>query len=669
LATIRAKGKAHGIVACRLVRAISLTRPRGVVGLTATFVGRDRELDLLSAIYATAVKEGRPRLTTVLGDAGMGKTRLVRELWGLLVKQSPEPLRRTGRCLSYGTGSAYWALGEVLKEHFALLDSDPASVVLERLAGREMLGLALGLDVIGDLHPLAARDRFQDAWAEFLTELTSRQPVALLLEDLHWGEAPLLDLIEFLLTSVHGPLLVVATARPELLERRRGWGARASGALLELEPLSAESSTRMIEALVGALPTDVRKLVVRRAEGNPFFVEELLEMLIDQGVLTRQEGGWTSGEIPSDFAIPDTIHAVLAARIDLLGPVEKRALQAAAVVGRIFWAGLVYELVPGNPDLRVLEDRDFIRRRSTTSMAGEREYAIKHALTREVAYASLTRAQRARMHAEFAEWLEQVSEGRDEFAALLAHHYAAAVRPEDADLAWAGQDQELKKIRGIAVAWLERAAQLAMSRCEIEDTLALLQLALSLEPDVEAQARLWRAVGTANAIKFDGDAFLAGMQRSLTFDTIRETRANTYSELAFQAAIRSGMFRKLPDRDVVDGWIDSALALSDSDSLPRARALIARCSWDKTAAAAAQEAWQLADRLGDPSLRSHAMGAQAEVALALRDFEAALAWTQRRLSLVGEISDPDHIADLYETAVPCLCATGHFVAGKIFGRG
>jgi hypothetical protein len=263
------------------------------------------------------------------------------------------------------------------------------------------------------------------------------------------------------------------------------------------------------------------------------------------------------------------------------------------------------------------------------------------------------------MHAEFAAWLEQVSKGRDEFAAMLAHHYAAAVRPEDADLAWADHDHELKNIRGKAVAWLERAAQLATGRNEIEDALTLLHQALSLEPDDEAQARIWRAVGTANAVKFDGDAFLAAMQRSLTFDTIRATRANTYSELAFQAAIRVGMFRKHLARDVVDGWIDSALALSDSD-LPRARALIARGMWDRTAAKSAHEGWQLADRLGERNLLSYAMGAQSEVALASGDFESALDWTRRRLNLVGKISDPDHIADIYETAIPCLCATAHF---------
>ena len=178
-----------------------------------------------------------------------------RELWERLPEQRPEPLRRTGRCLSYGTGTAYWALGEVLREHLGLLESDAPEVALDRLGAREILGLTLGLDVAHDLHPLAARDRFQDAWAEFLTDLVAERPAVLLIEDVHWAETQLLDLLEYVLGSAEGPLLVIVTARPELLQRRPGWGARAGGELLELEPLSAQDCVRMLdEMLAGGLP-------------------------------------------------------------------------------------------------------------------------------------------------------------------------------------------------------------------------------------------------------------------------------------------------------------------------------------------------------------------------------------------------------------------------------
>ncbi len=224
---VDAKGKPQGVVARRLVRALSLMRPRGISGLARAFVGRDQELERLSRAYRGTVEQRRARLVTILGDAGVGKTRLVRELWQRLAEQDPQPLRRTGRCLSYGTGTAYWALSEVLREHLGLLESDPPDVALDRLRGREILALTLGLDVAGDLHPLAVRDRFQDAWAEFLSEVVSDRPMVLLVEDVHWAEAQLLDLIEYVLGSVQGSLLVIATARPELLQQRPGWGARA----------------------------------------------------------------------------------------------------------------------------------------------------------------------------------------------------------------------------------------------------------------------------------------------------------------------------------------------------------------------------------------------------------------------------------------------------------
>jgi hypothetical protein len=604
-------------------------------------------------------------LATIVGDAGVGKTSLAREFWQRLPNENPEPLRRTGRCLSYGTGTAYWALGEALREHLGLLESDTPEVALERLGVHEILGLTLGLDVARGLHPLAARDRFQDAWAEFLSEVVAERPVVLLVEDVHWAEDQLLDLLEYVLANVQGPLLVIATARPELLQSRPGWGARARGELLELEPLSGEDALRMLdEMLAGGLPSELSELVVDRAEGNPFFVEELLGMLLDRKLLIRGSGGWSLRQLPGDFTVPDSVHAVLAARIDLLESPEKSALQAAALVGRVFWTGPVYELVEGEPDLRVLEERDFVRRRAGSSMAGEREYVIKHALTREVAYESLPRARRARMHAAFAGWLEPRAAGRDDLAPLIAHHLAEAVRPEDVDLAWAGEDEQLERLSAKAVLWLEKAAQFAMRRYEIEDALELLRRALSLQPDEEAQARVWRAIGTANALKFDGEAFWTAMQSSLKVCTNKATCAETYSELAFQTAIRSSMWAKRPDRKLVAGWIDQAVELSDLGSDARARALIARSYWDRPSAGPAREASELAERSGDVDLRSYAWGARATVAFADADFEAALNWSHRRLNAMREISDPDHVADIYELAIPAHCANAQFAEAR-----
>src|SRR5207253_9916807 len=284
----------------RLRRALSLMRPRGVGGLRRAFVGRDEDLERLHAAFLECAARRKPSVVTVVGEAGVGKTRLARELWERLADESPEPLRRTGRCLPYGQAITYWPLAEVLREHLGLLDSDPAEAVLERLGDRRLLGLALGLDVAEGAHPLLVRDRFQDAWAEFFADAAAERPLVVLIEDLHWADEQLLDLLERLAADVRGPLLLLATGRPELLDRRPGW-ARA-GETVDLQALSSEESLLLLdELLAGDLPGGLRNLVLERAEGNPFFVEEVLETLIDRGLLQRENGGWTLAELPPDF--------------------------------------------------------------------------------------------------------------------------------------------------------------------------------------------------------------------------------------------------------------------------------------------------------------------------------------------------------------------------------
>ena len=662
--TVEAKGKAEGVACRRLGRALSLMRPRGVSGLQRAFVGRDEELGRLLDAYRHTLDSRRPALVTIVGDAGVGKTRLVRELWERLAEEETEPLRRTGRCLPYGQGITYWPLGEVLKEHLGILESDTQDEVRARLGDRELLGLTLGLDVAGDLHPLAARDRLHEAWIELLESLATERPVVVLVEDLHWAEEPLLDLLERLARDVRGSVLLLVSARTDFVNSRAGWGAgRVESTMIWLEPLPSDTTEELVETLVAAeLPEPLRDLVVERAEGNPFFVEEVLGSLIDQGVLEKSNGGWAARALPAGFAIPDSVQAVLASRIDLLGPAEKAALQAAAVIGRVFWTGPVYELLEEvEPNLRVLEDRDFIRRRAGSSLEGEAEFAFKHALTREVAYEGLPRARRARLHARFADWLERFGGGRDEYAPLLAHHYSEAARPEDVDLVWAGEEGELARLRGKGIAWLRRAADLAVRRYEIEESLALLQLALELEPDERGQAEIWRSIGRANALKYDGEGFLTAMQTSLKTCRDRPTCADTYAELAFQTAARSAMWKRPPESELVEGWVAQALKLAETDSPARVKALIARTFWDAaTGADAAREASTIAEQIGDVELRSFAFEARATSFLAAGHFAEACDWAQRRLELLDEISDPDHRAMAYWSSAFAYAGRGRF---------
>ncbi len=641
----------EGELRCRpLVRELALIDTVGAGGLRSAFVGRQGEVDLLHSLYRRTAEESRQRLVTVTGDAGVGKTRLARELWDWLADQSPEPLRRTGRCLPYGRGTTYRPLADVLREHLGLRESDTADAVRRRLAGREILGLTLGLEVAPDLHPLAARDELQSAWIELLSELTAERPVVMLVEDLHWAQEPLLDLLERLLDDVDGPLFVVATARPELAAKHPAWGRRRDAATIWLEPLSAEESERLLDELLeDDAPAELRRAALVRAEGNPFFLEELLAVVHDRS-------------LPLETDVPDSVQAVLAARIDLLPPLEKAALQAASVIGRVFWSGPIRELLDGeSPDFAVLEARDFIRRQSGSSLTGEREFAFKHALTREVAYASLPKFRRARLHAGFADWLERTAEGRDETAAFLAHHYAEAVRPEEADLGWAGNEEELERLRGKAIVWLRRAAELAVSRYELDEAVALYERALELAEAVELRVELWRGLGRAHALKYDGEGLWDAMRNAIELCPDEETKAELYGELAHETATRSGMWRRMPDYPMVDEWIETALRLAPPDSVARARGLIAKGFWNPfDGSAYAQEASAIAERLDDVELRSQAWDVRGIAEFVAGRYELGRAFAERRFELLDRISDPDHRADIHSAPISGCVWSGRF---------
>jgi DNA-binding SARP family transcriptional activator len=641
-----------------LVRALKLTRTEGLGGLGSVFVGRESELELLGSTYRRVLAEGRPRLVTVMGDAGVGKSRLVRELWSSLAEETPEPLRRTGRCLPYGRGTTYRPLADVLREQLALAETDAPETVRQRLGEREILGLTLGLAVASDLHPLTARERLHAAWVELLSELAAESPAVVLVEDLHWAQEPLLELLERALDDVHGPLLVVGTARPELLATRPSWGRRRDAVTVWLEPLSDDQAGRMLDGLgLGGLPEEVRRPVLDRAEGNPFFLEELLAGLHDQAV-------------PTGSDVPDSVHAVLAARIDLLPPLEKAALQAASVSGRVFWRGAVRELLEGDqPDFAVLEARDFIRRRSGQLLAGEREFAFKHALTREVAYGSLPRARRARLHARFAAWVESVAGARDEHAPFLAHHYAEAVRPEDADLAWEGHPEELARLRGEAVRWLHRAGELAEARYELDEAIALYERALELEDDAAGRVSLWRALGHANALKYDGDEMWRALQEAIELTSDPGLQAELYSELAWETACRSGMWRRMPDYATVDEWIETALRLAPPESAARARALVAKGFWNPfEGSEPAREASRIAERLGDAELRSQAWDVRGVAEFVAGRYDLGRAFAERRFELLDEISDPDHRADIHSAPISGCIWSGRFGEARRLAR-
>jgi class 3 adenylate cyclase len=630
----------------RPVRVFELTdigTARGRIDVRrAPFVGRVGELDALRSEFRRACAEQRPGLVTIVGDVGVGKSRLAREFVAGLAVESRPPRCLTGRCPSYGRGVTYRALGDVLAELLGLHESDPRDVIVDRLGAHRILGLTLGLDVAGAVHPLAAIHLMREAWRELLSQLVAERPTVVLVEDLHWAQDDLLDLLEYLLDGVAGCLLLVGAARPELLTARPSWGRRGDATTVWLEPLPLAEARKLVDEA----PAELRELVLERAEGNPFFIEELLARISD-GVEVA--------------AIPDSVQAVLAARIDQLAPLEKEALQAAAVVGRAFWREPVRELLGGaSPSFELLEERDFVRPGSRSSFEGLRELTFKHALTREVAYAGLPRSKRARLHAGVARWLEEFGGGRDEHATVLAHHYAEAARQEDTDLAWADDNVERERVGAKAVAWLRRAAELAVSRYEIDDGIELLRQAIELECDTDARCTLWRSLAHANALKFDGEAFWTAMEAALEVAGDDRTRAEISSRLAIESYVRAGMWTKTPALERVDGWITRALELSQPGTASRAQALIATACRDLDDADAAAEAAAIAERLDDPELCVHAWDACAVVAMAVADYEAAWRWRTRRLQLLDRITDPDLRTIIGETPYSACVATCRF---------
>ncbi|HEX9824850.1 MAG TPA: AAA family ATPase, partial [Actinomycetota bacterium] len=650
---------------CRsLNRALSLVRPRGVPGLRRVFVGREAELRQVLEAYGEAVGNGRPRLVTVTGEAGIGKSRLVAEALERLSGAAEAPIRRTGRCLPYGHALTYRPVADILREEFELSETDPPDVVLERLGERRILGLALGLDVAGDLHPMAARERLHEAFVAFLDERARERPVVVVLEDMHWAEPPLVDLVDRVCAEVRGALLLLATTRPE-----RGGEAdvvrRGDGRSVRLRLLTARETGRMLDEALGVtVPEVVRAAIVDRTEGNPFFVEEQIGVLIDRGLLRREAGGWAFGELPADLDLPGSVQALIGSRIDLLPANEKAGLQAASVIGRAFWVRPLRELLEGEePDLDLLLERDFVRFNGLSAMPDDREYSFKHAVIRDVAYAGIPKSRRARLHAAFAEWLEDFGNGNDALAPMLAHHYAEAAAPDLADLAWAGREEDLAGLRAHASSWLRRAAELAIGRYEIDEAMSLLRRAIELEPPREELAGLWMAIGRAHAFKYEGEAFSVALGRALELSPDPGASAEIHAELAFQTATRFAMWVTKPATDLVDGWIDTVLRSAGAGTAERAKALIARAYWhqaDPGSRDAAGEAARIAEGLGDVELRSWATGARMSASLAAGELEAARRLAEDRLDLVSGISDPDHRAEAHGSAVYPYLALGRF---------
>jgi class 3 adenylate cyclase/ATP/maltotriose-dependent transcriptional regulator MalT len=455
-------------------------------GLAAPLVGRESELELLQNTYERAVRNRRAHLFTIYGDPGVGKSRLAREF----VEGLEGATVLVGRALPYGESVTYWALAEMVKSAAGITDDDPLDVAIEKLresceneAIADLLGLASGVleAVKGE------RSQQEIAWAarEWVERMAENQPLVLAFEDIHWAEDALLDLIEHLAEWVRdAPLLIIGLARAELLDVRPGWGGgRLRATAIELEPLGREESEELVEALAtdGPIDADTLEALLEKTEGNPLFVEETVRML-----------GECEGRPLSEFAerIPDTLQALIAARIDRLPPDEKTVLQRASVVGRTFWGGAIEELATEVDDLESVLDtlllREFIVPELRSSISGEIAYRFKHVLIREVAYAGLSKSARADLHERFAHWLRE--RAGEELLEIRAYHLDQA----------AGLITELDggppaELAHEAAEALETAGRRSLAREANRSARKQLLRAFELEPTLERRYQAARA--------------------------------------------------------------------------------------------------------------------------------------------------------------------------------
>ncbi|HET8527747.1 MAG TPA: AAA family ATPase [Gaiellaceae bacterium] len=417
-----AKGKSEPI---RVWEAVQVRARLGmdVERATLPLVGRTRELGVIVDAFERARSEREPQLVTLVGVPGIGKSRLVSEFFARLESDPELVWWRQGRALPYGEGVSFWALAEMVKAQAGIDENDDAETAAAKL--RDSVDAVVDEDerawVIDHLLPLvgveagAAGGESAPAWRRYVEGLAEQRPLVMVFEDMHWADEGLLDFVDHLVDWATGvPLLVIATARPELLDRRSAWGGgKLNTATIALAPMSDEESAQVIHGVLeqAALPAETQQALVERAGGNPLYAEQFARLYLERG---------TADDLP----LPETVQGLIAARLDGLSAEEKRLLQDAAVIGKVFWAGAV-SATDVERWLHALERKGMVRRERRSSVAGETQYAFRHVLVRDVAYGQIPRPVRAAKHAAAAEWIEGFARSEDQ-AELVAHHLKAA---------------------------------------------------------------------------------------------------------------------------------------------------------------------------------------------------------------------------------------------------
>jgi tetratricopeptide (TPR) repeat protein len=465
---IQAKGFPEPV---QVYQVLGRTRRRGVEGIETHMVGRQAELKALQDSYYAVVEDGERQIVTIVGEAGLGKSRLLYEFENWLDLQPQAMLPYRGRARLETRRLPYGLLRDMFAFHFAIQDDDPAQVVREKMVTgfaetlgpgettdlhAHFVGQFLGYDFGESPHIAPAKDDPQQIWdrgqsymADYFQAVSSQHPTLILFEDMHWADDGSLDVIARLgLALADHPVLLICAARPGLYERRPHWfEGQAFHRRLDLHPLSKRDSRQLVKEVlqkVDQVPDSLRELVVSNAEGNPFYVEELIKMLIEDGVVVKGEKRWLVqlDRLPA-IQVPTTLTGVLQARLDALPEEERMVLQQASVVGRVFWDAIIAYLNRSGPGgladetvrdgLDALREREMVYRRDLSAFTGAAEHIFKHTLLREVAYETVLKRARRSYHALVAEWItEHSSERAGEIPQIIAYHLEQAGKKKKA---------------------------------------------------------------------------------------------------------------------------------------------------------------------------------------------------------------------------------------------
>jgi class 3 adenylate cyclase/tetratricopeptide (TPR) repeat protein len=660
---VTAKGKEEPVAVWEVVDARARFGAEVLDHAAGELVGRERELAALTAALDRVRDERSPQLVTLVGVPGIGKSRLLYEL-SLIADAKPELITwRQGRCLAFGDGVTFWALSEIIKAQAGVLEADSESTVTEKLhrAVAEVAEAAEAPWIETRLRPLVGvgeeselggdrRSETFAAWRRYLEELAAQRPLVLVFEDLQWADDGLLDFVDELAEWTSGvPLLVVCTARPELLARRPDWaGGKLNASTIALEPLSEEETARLMAGLLDrpVLPTDVQRTLLDRAGGNPLYAEQFAQLYLERG---------SAEELP----LPETLHGIIAARLDGLSPDEKALLQSAAVVGKVFWTGAVGSNGSDvDTVLHSLERKGFVRRQRRSSVAGERELAFAHALVRDVAYGQIPRRERSRKHRLVAEWT--VSLGRPEdHAEMVAHHLRSALELARA----AGQDvEELEERTRLALRDAgDRASSLnAFGQAEgyYRDALAL-----SADGDPERPQLLFRLARALHLAERDGqESALETAREALLAAGYAEQTAEAeafLADVAWYQGNQALMFDRLDEASrLLEGAQPSAAKARVLAITARRYVISGRLEGEQIA----RGALELAEELGLDELRAHALGTIGVAVGRRGETKEGISVTQRALEIALAASSP-HAVTLANNLASLVLSSGDYRRG------